>query len=191
MLHYSLFIHEMSGLFFPSLGEEFMCVPLPVWNALFDLRAMPLECPSCDESKVRWIKVEADKTGMCFLVTSPLFLALRLCPYTLPFLPKGLGRWLTFILLGTVFHAQMGLACWIPEIRDLTSDIKEVAKNNKRLTFSVGWDWTQNSKWKPHLFYLIWYPIQRLPFLFNLLNFCLLCLPYSDYLSESVSLCCH
>lgn len=82
MLHYSLFIHEMSGLFILSLWEEFMCLPLPVWIALFDLRVMPLDCPSCDESRVRWIKVKPDKTGMCFLVISPSFLALRIRLYT-------------------------------------------------------------------------------------------------------------
>lgn len=41
---------------------------LPFRNALFDLRGMPLESPSCYERKVRRIRVRPDKTGMPFLL---------------------------------------------------------------------------------------------------------------------------
>lgn len=86
-----------------------MRMPLPFWNALFDLSLMPLECPSCNERKVSRIKAVPDKRGMCSLVAS-VTLALRPWQYTSPFTPQGSWRELVaFSRVGTVFHAQMGL----------------------------------------------------------------------------------
>lgn len=96
MLHYSLFIHEMGSWFSLSLGGEVHVRPsLPFRNALFDLRGMPLESPSCNERKVRRIRVRPDKTGMRFsLAYFSIILALRwqLYIYPLPFFAEAGGQ---------------------------------------------------------------------------------------------------
>lgn len=79
---------------FSPCEKRFMWMPLPFWNALFDLRLMPLESPSCDERKVRWgnvrpIRQECTSWFLLFWLWDGGYI------YPLPFLPKGAGHWLT------------------------------------------------------------------------------------------------